>query len=333
MKTKISSILVVALTLFPTGLIGSLLPQPIDEARLNVEAGKVYAFPWVGPILCKDLAPGCFRVERIDRKRVRVAFGRFTIKEGKIRPNGFFAKVLIGRGGTDGALYTVEGIPPSQTWVYAAYSGAVEDKTRIRFFKIPAFVTKKARIFRAMVLDFPGNSLWEKTRVEAQEPVTLISSGAVEKALPNSSIADVKVNGNRPRFFLPSIININFPQGTNSIETMISWQEEKTRVCPWSVYEGRKMSLPVETKLTIKTPAQDSLFVSVSSLGLPQKVWEDTKVILATSSVYELVEKKKLSKILRFSPVEELTITLKPVIVYKDFSFPVIVCVERVKNL
>lgn len=330
MKTKITGILVVALTLFPTGLIGSLLPQPIDEARLNVEAGKVYAFPWVGPILCKDLAPGCFRVERIDRKRVRVAFGRFTIKEGKIHANGFFAKVPIRRGGTEGALYAIEGTPPSQTWVYAAYSGAVDDKTRIRFFKIPAFVTKKARIYRAIVLDFSGRSLWEKTRVEAEEPVTLISSGAVEKAILNSSLATIKVNGKKPRFFLPSMININFPQGTNGIETMISWQEEKTRVCPWSVYEGRKMSLPVETKLRIKNPTGDRLAVSVSSLGLPQKVWEDTEVILATSSAYETVEEKKLSKILQFPPVEELAITLKPVIVYKDFSFPVIVCVERI---
>lgn len=332
MKTKMSILLVAALTLFPTEPVGSFVPQPIDEATIDVKAGKIYAFPWVAPRQCKDLLPGCFRVEGFDLKRVQLAFGRFTMKDDKIQPSGFFAKVLIGRRGTDGALYVIEGTPPSQTWVYAAYSGAVEDKTRIRFLKIPAFVTRKARIHRAMVLDFVRGSLWEKTRVEAEEPVTLISSGAVDKALPNSSIADIRVNGNRPRFFLPSMININFPRGTNGIETMISWQEEKTRVCPWSVYEGRKMSLPVETKLTIKTPAQNSLLISVSSLGLPQKVWEDTEVILATSSAYEILEKKKLSNILRFPPVDELTIMLKPVIVYQGFSFPVIVCVDKVKN-
>ena len=332
MKTEIwiSGILLVALTLIPTGAAVSFVPQPIDEAPLNVEVGKVYAFPWVGPVRCSDLTPGCFRVDRIDRKRIQVAFGRFFIKEGKIHANGFFAKVSIGKAGTEGALYAIEGMPPSQTWVYAAYSGPIEERARIRFFKIPAFVTKKARIYRAMLLDFPARSLLEKTRVEAEEPVTLISSGAVEKAISNSSLAAIEVNGKKPRFFLPSMININFPPGTNDIETMISWQEEKTRVCPWSVYEGRKMSLPVETKLRIKNPTGDRLAVSVSSLGLPQKVWEDTEVILATSSAYEIVEEKKLSKILQFPPVKELALTLKPVIVYKDFSFPVIVCVERI---
>ncbi|MFQ5852389.1 MAG: hypothetical protein ACE5JU_17630 [Candidatus Binatia bacterium] len=335
MKTGIwiSGILLVALTLIPTGAAGSFVPQPIDEAPLNVEVGKVYAFPWIGPVRCLDLTPGCFRVDRIDRKRIQLAFGRFFIKEGKIHANGFFAKVLIGRDGTDGALYAIEGTPPSQTWVYAAYSGPVEDRARIRFFKIPAFVTKKARIYRAMLLDFPARSLWEKTRVEAEKPVTLISSGAVEKAIRNSSLAAIKVNGKKPRFFLPSMINLNFPPGTNDIETMISWQEEKTRVCPWSVYEGRKMSLPVETELTIKNSARDRLALSVSSLGLPQKVWEDTEVILARSSTYEILEEKKLSKTLRFPPAEELRITLKPVIVYQGYSFPVIVCVDRVKNL
>ncbi|MFQ5851889.1 MAG: hypothetical protein ACE5JU_15060 [Candidatus Binatia bacterium] len=333
MKTMISGILVVALALFPIKSIGSLVPQPIDEATVNVEVGKVYAFPWAGPIPCEALAPGCFRVETIDQRKVQVAFSRFSVKEGKIHPSGFFTKVLIGRAGTEGALYAMEGPLPSQTWVYAAYRGAVKDRGRIRFFKIPAFVTKKARIYRATVLDFAESSLWEKTRVEADEPVTLISSGAVEKAILNSSLAAIKVNGKRPRFFLPSMININLPPGTNDIETLISWQEEKTRVCPWSVYEGRKMSLPVETKLTIKNPTSNRLAVSVFSLGLPQKVWEDTQVILATSSTYEIREEKKLSKILEFPPVKELKITLKPVIVYRGFSFPVIVCVNGVKNL
>ncbi|MFQ5828446.1 MAG: hypothetical protein ACE5JD_04735 [Candidatus Methylomirabilia bacterium] len=114
-------------------------------------------------------------------------------------------------------------------------------------------------------------------------------------------------------------MNLNLPLGTSELETEIRWQDDAGLLCPWPLYEGRKMPLPAETRLTIKTAARGPVAISVSTFGFPQQLWDRARVVR---------EVRPQAKILRFPPTEEVLLTIKPVLVVSDFSFPVLVCVE-----
>lgn len=329
MKTRNIVSIVIALgslvfILLQTGPAFSFVPRPIEEENLIVAEGEIYPFPWTERDQCESLVPGCFRIEIINEQMVVIYYERFSITNEQVNPSGLFFGQEILKTGSRETIFDIGQDPPRQIWVHAVYSPKNKE---IRFLQFPADVTRKAKIYRFMVLDFAKRSLREKTRVEAQEPVTLIESGAVEKAIPGTFLLSPEVNDKTIAFPFSAITNLNFPEGINFIETEINWKDDKKTVCPWSPYEGRKMSLPVETELTIKNNDPTPFSVSLSSFGLPEEIWQNYQVILETEPVSERLIEKPLQKVIRFSPTEKARIKIKPVILYQNATFPVIICV------
>lgn len=306
-----------------------IVPIPDAKTVLSVEKGKLYPFAWINGIDCTTLKAGCFRVENITSESITVAFERFTVKNSTVQPIGLSTRRSITKNGTQEVLYTIEKDSQGQQWVYARTSPSLLSGTEIEFLRYPAFVTKKAKIYREMTLDFATKTLNEAMLISAEEPVTLLTSGAVEKAIPGSSLSKLDVNGKRPQFSHPNITILNLPEGKTEIETEISWQDEKSTLCPWSLYEGRKMSLPLETELTVKNAESKQLSISLSSFGIPEQVWQENRVILEVEPTPDSTQEQSLSKTLRFSAAKELTVKIKPVILYEGASFPVVICVRQ----
>lgn len=330
MKTALTvlQVAIVGLALGSGPAAASPVPRPILEERLEVEQSQRYAFPWPGTGQCETLTPGCFRVEATHNHALTIIYERFSLRDDRVIPQRFLTRQEITTAGSSEALFAIEQEPPRQLWVHAAYEPAEQDRGMIRFFQVPAFVTKRARIYRTMLLDLPARRLRDQSRVEAEEPVTLITSGPIEKTIPGAWVAEIRVNGQRPRFFLPSLMNLNLRRGRSEIATEIRWRDDVGRLCPWPLYEGRKMSLPAQTQLTIRTAGRTPVAISVSTFGLPQEVWDGARVIREVRPQPERIEERPLAKVLRFPPIDEVVLTIKPVLVVSDFSFPVLVCVE-----
>ncbi|MFQ5934552.1 MAG: hypothetical protein ACE5KI_07915 [Dehalococcoidia bacterium] len=321
-----AAIAVLAIAIEPA--LASPVPHPLQEKGLEVKQGKEYAFPWTGNIRCEALSPGCFRVEAIHRQALTITYQRFSIKDGRLTPARFFARREITRKGSSEPLFAIEQESLRQMWVHAVYEPGEGALGTIRFFQFPAFVTRKAKIYRTMLLDLPARRLRDHARVEAEEPVTVLTSGAVETLIPGASLTEIRINGQLPRFPVPSVMNLNLPPGRSEVETEMRWKDDKEFVCPWPLYEGRKMSLPAETRLIIRAAGRAPLAISVSSFGLPQQIWESAQVIRGVRPQPERIEQRPLAQILHFPPTDEVMLTIKPVLVVNKFSFPVLVCVE-----
>lgn len=89
------------------------------------------------------------------------------------------------------------------------------------------------------------------------------------------------------------------------------------------------MSLPVETNVTIKSAALNPIAISLSTFGIPDEVWENAQIVLDTDPATVRTEDRELGKSLYFLPSSEITLSIKPVILYEDATFPVIICVEE----
>lgn len=317
------------------GTSDSYLPAILEFRPVSVEAGKVYRFPWLdAKTPCQAGSPGCFRVLSVANSGARIRFTGFTVVNGHVQRNGFIREPVIGPGATSSELFSIKTAPgPRETWVHAYHRPGTN---QVVFFSRPAFVTRKAKLERRIVVDLRAKAMEETTRVDAREPLTLIASGPVEKALPGAVRKEITVNGQRPLFRFSSFLDLNLSPGISSVRTRFRWRQLPDEICPWSLYEGKKMSLPTKTELSLLGLNKNRRYeIRLSMFGITESVWRRFQPVLATDPEPQRRARVGLSERLIFENTERIALSFRPLYFHRTgkrgATFPVIVCFREAR--
>lgn len=151
------------------------------------------------------------------------------------------------------------------------------------------------------------------------------------KALPGAELVEVVVNDHRPIFALRNLLDLNLPAGTSTVRTTFTWQDVPDEVCPWSLYEGKKMSLPARTELTVVGLNTTKHYTfRFRMFGLPDELWQGFKPILTVTPLPVQQARSGLTESLVFANTDTVRIAFKPVYFHhvgeEEATFPVLVC-------
>ncbi|MCH8002996.1 MAG: hypothetical protein IH934_00055 [Nanoarchaeota archaeon] len=294
------------------------VPIPSSILTMEVEEGNIYSFPWIENISCSKLNLGCFKVVSIDKNSVVIEHPAFEDAD-KLKGFGWNLFTTIDKNGVEYKLYKF-GKGSNEEWVYAV---ANIDKNTLTFLKLPGSSSGKAVIYRFVDVDFAKKKIMDTYIVESNEMITMFASANIEKLIPQASIASIKVNGESVEFLYNKIMNLNLPAGKNTIAVELNLEQlEVLELSP--IYEPRNMSLPKEINLNIK--GKEKILVEIRTIGIPNKVWEESDVILASTQADNII-KQPLTKILEFKK-DNINIKTKATIQYKGRSYPVIIKIE-----
>jgi hypothetical protein len=85
------------------------VPAPTAVAQVSVSAGKFYPFPWSGVEACpRPFQPGCFVVKAIGPDRVTLAYARFELDGGALKPQGFRYLTPVTPAGSGYELFPIK---------------------------------------------------------------------------------------------------------------------------------------------------------------------------------------------------------------------------------
>ncbi len=296
---------------------------PVETVEQIVMAGERRALPWGEVGACDDPLPaGCVAVESIASGAVTLRFERFKLKDGILQPSRLTYTAQVTPAALSYPLYTLEN-GGETFWIYAALASQRNDAATIRFLKLRAFVTEAAALHWDVTLDETQGLYRETTRIEAREPVTLIGLRDIGRVLPGGRLRGVWVDEARVRFAYAGILNLNLPAGSYEVVAEATWQpKEGAPVCLGPVYEGRKMSLPRRTDLRITSNKKTT--VTLRPIGLPAEVWQGRKLLLAADPEPLARNADETGITLVFGG--DASLSLLPVIVYQNATFPVLVC-------
>ena len=294
------------------------VPIPNSILTMEVEEGNIYSFPWIENISCSKLNLGCFKVISIDKNSVVIEHPAFEDAD-KLKGFGWNLFTTIDENGVLYKLYKF-GKGSNEEWIYAV---ANTDKKALNFLKLPGSSSGKAVIYRFVDVDFAKEKIIDTYIVEANEMITMFASTDVKKLIPQAYVTVIKVNGKSIIFKYNKIMNLNLPAGKNNITVEIDLgQIEILELAP--IYEPRNMSLPKEINLNIK--GKEKILVEIRTIGIPNKVWEESDVILASTQADNII-KQPLTKILEFKK-DNINVKTKATIQYKGRSYPVIIKIE-----
>ena len=164
----------------------------------------------------------------------------------------------------------------------------------------------------------------ETTRIEATEPVTLIGLRSIGRILPGGRLRRIWVDDEEVRFRYENILNLNLPPGRFEVVVEATWDPKgDAPVCLGPVYEGRKMSLPRRTDLRVIGGTKT--IVTLRPIGLPETVWRAQAIVLSAHP--EPLERDVDATGIRLILKPNTKLSLRPVILYEQATFPVLVCV------
>jgi len=201
----------------------SPVPAPAAVATVEVSAGHSYPFPWSGLATCsRSFQPGCFVVREVRPAEVVLAYPRVELQAGVLKPQGFRYVTPVTSAGSGYELFVIKQGGGREDWVYAVLEGVEQQRARVRFLSLPAFVTDRARLAVSIAVDQGRQRLEERYTVEADEPLTLIGLGQVERVYPSGRLEALEINGKPVQLPYADIVHLNLPPGRHEIRVAVS---------------------------------------------------------------------------------------------------------------
>lgn len=314
--------------------IGDPVPVPTGVATAAVSAGHAYPFPWTGVATCgHPFQPGCFVVRQVGPTEVVLAYPRVELQGGAVKPQGFRYVTPITAGGSGYELFVIKHGAGREEWVYAVVDRTDGERAVVRFLKLPAFVTDRARLAVRITLDQARRRLDEHYTVETEESLTLLGLGRVDRVFPGGRIDAVEVNGKRVRFPHPDIVHLNLPAGRHEVAVAVSLGPTDELAIQGPLLEPRRMALIQALDLRVtRPPAAGGAELEVRTVGLPQEVWERFKATLVLAPPPAAETAEALLVRYRFGPGQTITLRGRPRIPVGPNNYPVIITVTSLRR-
>ncbi len=306
------------------------VPAPSAVARSAVSRGNVYPFPWSGVQAClRPFQPGCFMVTELGPKRAVLAYTRFELEGGTLKPQGFRYLTAVTREGSGYELFPIKLGRGREEWVYAVLEQVEGETARIQFLALPAFVTDRARITARVSLELGNRRLQEVYEVDTHDPITLIGLGSVQRVIPSARIVSVAVNGQAVTVRHPDIFHLNLPAGLHRITLEVHLGTRPAALTlQGTLLEPRKMWLIRELDLRVDLGGvATGAELEVRTVGLPPEVWDRFRPSITVAPLPVGEELNPLAIRYRFGPSRELTLRARPRISVGPNNYPVMVTV------
>lgn len=307
------------------------VPAPSAVAQITVGAGKVYPFPWSGVNAClRSFQPGCFVVKAIGPERVVLAYARFELDGRSLKPQGFRYLTPVTPDGSGYELFPIKLGGGREEWVYAVLEQADAGAGVVRFLKLPAFVTDKARVAVLLDVEMVKGRLQEFCTVETLHPITLIGLGDLRRVLPSARLEAIEVNGGRVILPYPGIVHLNLPAGSHRVAMRVGFGIPPTELTiQGTLLEPRKMSLIETLDLRVDLgPHGSGAEMEVRTVGLPPEVWDRFRSTLAVAPAPVGEELNPLAIRYRFGPSRDLTLRARPRVPLGPNNYPVMITVK-----
>ena len=304
------------------------VPTPSGVAAIAVRVGDVRAFPWSGVTICpRPFTPGCFVVSDLAPERVVLSYARVAVEGGMPKPQGFRYRTPVTAAGSPYELFTIKLGGGREEWVYAALESIAAESAIVRFLKLPAFVTERARLDVRVVLE-PGRRLRETYVVETDERLTLIGLGDVGAVFPSGRLERIAVNGQAVQGLYRDIIHLNLGPGRHEVAVDVGLGSGVADLTlQGTLLEPRKMSLVRSLELRVEPRPGVAPDLEVRTVGVPPDVWERFKSTIAADPAPTAETARPLAVQYRFSTSSGITLRVRPRIPLGPNNYPVMITV------
>ncbi len=304
------------------------VPTPTAIATVEISVGNSYPFPWSGVTTCqRPWEPGCFVVKAIGPGQAVLAYTRVELQGPALKPQGFRYVTPVTADGSGYELFTVKHGGGREEWVYAVLERAEHQRARMRFLKLPAYVTERARLAVAITIDGARQRLEERYAVQAEEPLTLIGLGRVDAAYPGARLDAIEINRQRLTLPLQEIVHLNLPAGEHEIRILVGLGASPGDLTiQGTLLEPRRMSLIQGLDLYVAPePGARSREVEVQTVGLPSEIWERFKSTLLVAPIPTREVSVPLAVRYRFATNEAIALRARPRIQVGPNNYPVMI--------
>jgi len=307
-----------------------IVPAPSGVARLEVSAGNTYPLPWSGAERCGTrLQPGCFRVKEMNSTHVVLDYPRVELQGGALKPQGFRYVTPVSVSGSGYELFAIKHGGGREEWIYAFLEAVQETRARLRFIKLPAFVTDRALLTVSISVDSPRRRYREHYTVDAQEPLTLIGVGRLETIFPGARLEGIEVNGMKSPHPYADIIHLNLAAGRHEVTVDVAFGPPADDLTiQGTLLEPRRMSLIHALDLRVEAgsaPAE----LEVRTVGLPNDIWEAFKSTLVVEPPRAEATPDRLAVRYDFRAGEAVVLKARPRIPVGPNNYPVMINVKR----
>ena len=306
------------------------VPAPTGVAQVAVRAEKVYPFPWSGVSAClRPFQPGCFVVKELGPKRAVLAYARFELEGGTLKPQGFRYLTPVTPEGSGYELFPIKLGGGREEWIYAVLEEVRAEMAQIRFLKLPAFVTDKARVRVSVDVEWEKGRFQESYIVEALAPITLIGLGSVDSLFPSAQIEAIEVNGQPVSVPYRDILHLNLSAGQHRVAVRVGFGVPPTELTiQGTLLEPRKMFLieTLDLRVDLGSPVSGAE-VEVRTVGLPPEVWNRFRSTVAVAPAPVGEKPNPLAIRYRFGPTRDLTLRSRPRIPLGPNNYPVMITV------
>ncbi len=306
------------------------VPPPSAVVQLAVSRGASYAFPWSGVAACsRPFQPGCFIVEDVAPDRVVLTYVRVALEGGALKPQGFRYRTPVTRGGSPYELLPIKIGSGREEWVYAVLERVEGQTALVRFLKLPAFVTERARLAARLTVEPGWQRLREEYTVEADEPLTLIGLGTVDALFPSGRIEAIEINGKPVGLAYPNIVHFNLPAGRHDVRVTVALAKKVSELTiQGTLLEPRKMSLFQSLELQLAPmPGGTAPELEVRTVGLPSELWDRFKSTLVVTPASAGQASHPLAVRYRFTTSGAITLKALPRIPVGPNNYPLMITV------
>jgi hypothetical protein len=305
-----------------------IAPAPTEVARFDVSVGNDYPAPWSGVERCtRPFQPGCFRVKEVTPTRVVLDYPRVELHGGALKPQGFRYVTPVTVSGSGYELFVIKHGGGREEWIYAFLETVQEARASLRFIKLPAFVTERARLTVSISVDFMQRRFLERYKVEAEEPLTLIGVGRLKTIFPGGHLEGIEINGVKSALPYSDIIHFNLPAGRHDIVVAVAFDRPAgDLMIQGTLLEARRMSLTHGLDLRVKA-GRVRVGLEVRTVGLPNDVWEIFRSTLVVEPPPTMVALDHLAVRYGFGEAEAVTLKARPRIPVGPNNYPVMISV------
>lgn len=306
-----------------------IVPAPSGVAKVEVSAGNTYPLPWSGAERCGTrLQPGCFRVKEMNSTHVVLDYPRVELQSGALKAQGFRYVTPVTVSGSGYELFVIKHGGGREEWIYAFLETVQEASASLRFIKLPAFVTDRARLTASISVDSRRRRYREHYAVEAQEPLTLIGIGRLETIFPGARLEGIEIDGMKSPLPYADIIHFNLPAGRHEVTVDVAFGPPADDLTiQGTLLEPRRMSLIHALDLRLEAgsaPAE----LEVRTVGLPNDVWEAFKSTLVVEPPPAAATPDRLAVRYNFGAGEAVTLKARPRIPVGPNNYPVMITIR-----